>query len=284
MISLSNVSFRYGDRTPWALKDITLQAVNSLVILGPSGAGKSTLLRLIGGYLVPGEGSLTVDGEPPSRHPLAVREWIGYVPQENDLPRELTLREFLRELTLIDARGGTAEAIVGEIVERLNLEGATERRLKHFSGGMKRRALLASALIRPCRLLLIDEPTAGLDPDEQATILTTIHSLSESCQVVMTTQILQDALALPAKTILLKAGRMAIETSVPELAEAARGRVFAVQGSEELEPSQLWMPTAEGDRVRVLSESPSSRWSELSPTIEDGYLWLLREGGARRES
>ncbi len=115
-----------------------------------------------------------------------------------------------------------AKAISREIVERLHLDDAMDRRLKVFSGGMKRRALLAAALIRPCRLLLVDEPTAGLDPDEQATILTMIHSLSESCQVVMTTQILQDALALPAKTIVLKEGSIVAETTVAEMVEAAR--------------------------------------------------------------
>ena len=284
MIALNHVSFRYKKGADWGFQRLSFRIPSSASILGPSGAGKSTLLKLLAGYLTPRMGNISIWGVDPISHPLQARHRVAYVPQENQLPLELTLREYLTELAHLDGWGVQTRDKVMQTIAFVHLESAIKQRLKHFSGGMKRRALVAGALLRPCPVLLIDEPTAGLDPDEQATLLTLLRELSHTHQVVMATQVVTDALALPNQWLVLDQGQLVTDTTPQHLLDETLGHVFALQPQDVqtiLTTSRLWMPMADGHTVKVIGEQldlsgqPGNPVEPLAPTVEDAYLWLM---------
>lgn len=174
---------RYPGARHRDLREARLTAGPGLhVLLGPTGVGKTTLLRVLAGQLAPLTGEVTVDGTAVVEAPLAARRRLGYVPQDIGLPHELTLHEYLTELPALDgvaAHARNAAAAAARAATAVHLDSVLHRRLRHFSGGMQRRALLAQALSRQPRVLLADEPTAGLDPEEQVAVAALLRSVAQ---------------------------------------------------------------------------------------------------------
>lgn len=283
MLAIDNLTVAYpGSKRP-TLNHLGLVIDSSACILGPSGAGKSTLLNTLIGVVPAFRGSVWVEGVSILRRPFTARRLFAYMPQGNTLPRESTVAEYLTELARLDGYPPPKlNQAVEEILNLVHLTHAAQQRLKWLSGGMKRRAMLASALLRTTPWLLLDEPTLGLDPDEQASVRSLIRNLSQHRRVILATQVVEDARAIPNRTIILDRGRMVRETQWKFLADEARDHVFSVDWTDEaLAEAQIWAPQAGSNRIRVFSvQAPSILAEPLQPTAEDGYLWILSQSYA----
>ncbi len=251
-----------------------------LVLLGPTGAGKTTLLRVLAGQLPPQAGEVAVGGADAAAAPLLVRERIGYVPQEIGLPHELTLLEYLSELLAIDgvpraARGDRARAAAG----RVHLRADLHRRMRRFSGGMRRRALIAQALLRQPEVWLLDEPTSGLDPVERLTVLALLRELAEEACVIAATHFSSDAAGLPGHVAVLDEGHVVWAGATGAFLAAAAGHVWEVDGAAPVGPAWLAQPASQPGRVRVVGAGdalpPGCAGRPAEPTADDAYFATL---------
>lgn len=260
-----------------ALEGITLShSQGILTLLGPTGAGKSTLLKVLATYLLPEGGEVRIFGQDVRQEALNVRRHIGYVPQDIALPEDLTLEEYLVELALLDKPASEAFDRAYAAMVAVNLHPMAGQALKTLSGGMKRRALLAQALMRDLRLLLVDTPTAGLDPYEQMTILELLRTVAETTPVVAVTQVAEEIPALPGRLAVLYRGRLIWQGSSQALAELARGRLYELPWSFRDRVPGPTLPGAHpGVMLALADEAPHQVAKPVEPLPHHGYLYLM---------
>ena len=249
-------------------------------LLGPNGAGKTTLLRMIATVLAPDSGTLRVlDADPASAHGrLAIRRRLGYLPQEPGFYRGFKAFDFvdyvaiLKEMTDRSAR----HAEVRRVLDLVGMGDSMHKRIRALSGGMRRRVAIAQAFLGDPDLLVLDEPTAGLDPEQRLRFreLLTVHSGDRT--VLLSTHQTDDVAALCQRVIAVHAGAVRFDGTPAALAELARDRVWV---AEDRDPrAQLAWVTAEG-LVRHVGEPPGgAQFAE--PTVEDGYLLLTGRSAA----
>lgn len=277
MLAIDNLVVAYPEQSGFAIDHLGLVIDSSVSILGPSGAGKSSLLKALMN-LVPARGSVFLEGVPIMRRPLTARRLLAYMPQDNALPAELRLDEYLLELAGMDGYPrDRVRPAVDQLLQLTHLEKVARHRLRWLSGGMKRRALLAGALLRRTPWILLDEPTLGLDPMEQASIRALIHNLSRHRRVILVSPFVEDAAALPDRIIILRSGRVIAETTWAVLRQIAFGHVFSGNWDDRTEKAiQLWAPESGTNRTRLFLNTRDNPNREPIPvTAEDGYLWFL---------
>ena len=220
MIELSEVSKHYGSIA--ALSDVSFGIDSGVVgLLGPNGAGKSTVLRLVTGFLGPDQGSIRVMGANPLDH--ATRRLIGYLPEGAPLPPDSTVLEILEFAA--ECRGvarGQRKQVLRRITERLNLDPYLSRIADSLSKGQRRRVALACALIDHPPLLVLDEPTDGLDPNQRADVHALIRDLSASCIILISTHILEEAEQLCERALILSGGKLLMDGAPDEIARRSR--------------------------------------------------------------
>jgi ABC-type multidrug transport system ATPase subunit len=280
---------KHYKRKPWALREFSLQLGPGVIgLLGPNGAGKSTLMRILATVSKPTEGRVTWNGADTTDDPDAIRTILGYLPQDFGVYPNLTPVEFLGYLAA--AKGLTfahARKRIDELLALVNLSEVRSQPLGSFSGGMRQRVGIAQALLNDPRLVIVDEPTAGLDPEERARFRDLLTDLSGDRIVLLSTHIVSDVEAA-ATSIALIAGGQLIRHAAPEtLLRDVDGRVWeCVVGSDDVEGIRRdWLVTgtvrrADGVRVRIVSsEPPRPDARPLAPTLEDVYLEAI---GARR--
>lgn len=284
MIQLENVTVHFDGLPRPALDEVHLAlGPGSLAVLGPHGSGKSTLLGVIASRVAPTSGSARVEGVDVAADPLAVRALVGYVPQAVVVPGELTLSEYLLELARLDGLGAQARDRAEAAVAAVHLGDAADRRLGAFSGGMKRRALLAQALMKDPAVLVVETPTAGLDPYEQLMTLDLLRTLAEDRPVLLSTTVVDEVLALGGQVAVMDRGRLIRRLPARELALMARGLVWELPWSFRSRLDGLVFPGPRPDTVAVLADaSPHQVARPVEPTPEYGYLVLL--WNSRRES
>jgi ABC-2 type transport system ATP-binding protein len=281
-IEIDDVRRRFG-RTP-ALTGATFTAENGVTgLLGPNGAGKTTLLRILATVLAPDAGRVRLLGLDPgvAGERLAIRRRLGYMPQEPGFHRGFTSFEFLdyvailKELTERRARHDE----VRRVLELVDLSDRRGTRIRALSGGMRRRLALAQALIGDPDLLILDEPTAGLDPEQRLRFRELVSELGERRAVLLSTHQTEDIAALCPRVVVLHAGAILFQGAPSELVARARGRVW-LAADRPSGALAAWR-TADG-RLRVLGgEAADAGAAEpAEPTLEDGYLLLLAEAGA----
>jgi ABC-2 type transport system ATP-binding protein len=266
-----------------ALDDLTLTVPTGMFgLLGANGAGKTTLMRILAGLLRPSQGRVLVDdhdlGTAAGR--TAVKRLLGYLPQDLGVYPDLTAAEFLDYIALlkgIDSRAARRRR-VAELLEVVALADAAKRKLKGFSGGMRRRVGIAQALLNDPRLLIVDEPTAGLDPEERIRFRTLLARLAGDRTVLLSTHIVEDIAQTCRELAVLDKGKSLFRGTVAELTARAEGRVWSVLTSGP-EPAGgvvvSALPDAHGVRYRVVAPTlPSPDAEPLAPTLEDGYLAL----------
>jgi ABC-2 type transport system ATP-binding protein len=245
-------------------------------LLGPNGAGKTTLLRMLATVLAPDAGDLRLLGWDPRNADdrLAIRRRLGYMPQEPGFHRNFTAFEFVDYV-----------AILKEMVERrarhdevrrvLDLVGLTDvagRKIKHLSGGMRRRVALAQALLGDPDLLVLDEPTAGLDPAQRLRFREIVSERAEARTVILSTHQTEDVAALCPRVVVMDAGRTLFDGTPQELAGMAAGRVW--HAPDRAPDAHLSWRTGDG-RHRNIGPNPPARADLVEPTVEDGYLLLV---------
>ncbi len=280
---IDGVSKRY-ERDRWALRDVSLRMERGVLgLVGPNGAGKTTLLRMLATLLVPTEGALTWEGRDIVRHPGALRRTLGYVPQDFGVYPQLTAREFLRYIgELKGLRGAALHRRVDAVLDLTRLRDEADRRLRSFSGGMIRRVGIAQALLNEPRLLVLDEPTVGLDPAERGRFRETLAMLGDERVVVLSTHIISDIEAMATDLALLRQGRL-VWAGTPDglLGDAAEAvwtvNVPATEFERLRAACQISAAVRRGERVeaRVVSAwQPHPAAAPATPTMEEAYLFM----------
>jgi ABC-2 type transport system ATP-binding protein len=287
MIRVANLDKTYRGNVQ-ALRGVDLEIENGLFgLVGPNGAGKTTLMRILAGLLRPTAGSVEVLGHDvtTARGKQAVKATLGYLPQELGLYPSLTAREFLDYVAILkglaDRRARRRQ--IGELLELVGLAEAADRRLKTYSGGMKRRVGIAQALLGDPKLLIVDEPTSGLDPEERVRLRNLLAEMAGRRTVILSTHIVEDVSQSCTDLAVLSEGKVLYRGAPRELIARARGRVWRIVTAGAKPDSGLTVVSTRqldaGVAYRVLGE-PAARYEAepVEPSLEDGYIWLMRHG------
>ena len=289
-LRVEGVGYRYPNGHE-ALAGIDLALGPGILgLLGPNGAGKSTLMRILATLSRPGSGRITWNGTDIARQPDALRAELGYLPQDFGVYPALSAREFLAYLAAVKGLPlKVARERVDQCLALVGLSEAADRRLGGCSGGMRQRVGIAQALLNDPRLLIVDEPTVGLDPEERLRFRHLITDLAGQRLVILSTHIVSDieasatSLAVMARGhrlfhgepehLVAQARGHAWEWTVPETQLADARARFAISSS---------LRRADGIRLRLVSaQSPGQGATLVEPDLEDAYLWLLEQHGAR---
>jgi ABC-type multidrug transport system ATPase subunit len=284
-VLIAGLTKRYGRATP-ALDDIDLTIPTGMFgLLGPNGAGKTTLMRILAGILRPTSGTVWVGEHDATteRGRQAVKHVLGYLPQELGLYPDLTAREFLDYFGILKglAERDARQRRVDELLETVGLADVAGRKLKGFSGGMKRRVGIAQALLNDPRLLIVDEPTAGLDPEERIRFRNILARLAGDRTVILSTHIVEDVAQTCRNLAVLAGGQVLFAGTAADLVDAARGQVWTIEADEPIAmPGSTVMSTLNlGDTIqfRVVGDYHGNRQATPAiPTLEDGYVSLMQ--------
>lgn len=255
-------------------------------LLGPNGAGKTTLMRVLATLLQPTSGAAYVgDWKVDDRNQKwEIRAQLGYLPQEIQMYDNLSAREFLAFVAALkcvpaEERGRQ----VGKMLEVTGLSDAAGRKIRAYSGGMKRRLGVAQALIGNPKVLIVDEPTAGLDPQERVRFRNLLVELAQERLVLLSSHITEDIAQTCSRLAVLNHGQLRFHGSIQTLLQTTAGRVWefttvdqAVQEREDLQVVAI-THTEQGIHYRVLAEDkPIADAVPAFPTVEDAYLWLIQ--------
>ena len=273
----------------WALRDFSLTLGPGVVgLLGPNGAGKSTLMRILATITRPTEGQVTWDKKDIAQSPNGLRGVLGYLPQDFGIYPNLNAIEFLQYLAAAKGLDGkTARRRIDELLELVNLTEAAKRSLGGYSGGMKQRVGIAQALLNDPELLIVDEPTVGLDPEQRVRFRNLLSSLSGERIVILSTHIVSDVEATASDIAIINKGTLISHTSPEALLQNVQGKVWTwVVPSEELAAVNQQhivsgtISRADGIHVRaVADEAPTDGAESVVPTLEDAYLYRVAENG-----
>ena len=276
-----------------ALQGVSLDVPKGMFgLLGPNGAGKTTLMRVVAGLLEPTSGTVHFDGEDIVADPRRIRRQLGYLPQDFGFYPHLTGESMLRFLLVlkgVEAPQGV-KRLAAELLDRVNLSYAARRKVKGYSGGMRQRLGIAQALAGDPRLLVVDEPTAGLDPEERLRFYRLLAELAEDRTVLLSTHIVDDISVLCPRVAILYGGRFVADTTPAEARNRLAGTIYqgAVEKEDLAEIDRDYRVTQailiEGrNQVRIhLPEGPPPEGFEASePTLEDAYLLLAQAHGAQ---
>ena len=292
-LSIKNVSKTYSNNVE-ALKDVTLEVGNGMFgLLGPNGAGKSTLMRTIAGLQELDSGSITVGDIDVSKHKHELRKVLGYLPQEFGLYPKVNALELFDHLATM--KGITDSKERGELTKSLlsqtNLWKYRNRKLGTFSGGMKQRFGIAQALIGEPKLIIVDEPTAGLDPTERNRFHNLLSAIGENVIVILSTHIVEDVSDLCSKMAIIKDGKVKLVGEPLTLVKDLKAQVWTglvtkkdfknVKNDHQVISSKLSMGKVQ---IRVLSyQEPIDGFKQVDPEIEDLYFATINELGLKEK-
>lgn len=256
-------------------------------LLGPNGAGKSTLMSILATLLDPTKGTAIVDGHDVRRDKHAIRQILGYLPQDFGLYPHLTAFETLDYMALLCNMQDpeVRKRRINELLDRMHLSDARNRAVGGFSGGMRQRVGLAQALLNSPKLLIVDEPTAGLDPEERIRVRSMLAELGGERVILLSTHLIEDVEAVADRVAILHKGRLRYVGDVAGMLETVRGKIWQLDVTPEELPTLRgrYLETGllrEGGRIhiRIASEEVSgSGFRPVEPTLEDAYIWLMRE-------
>src|SRR5579885_1743788 len=288
-IQLEHLSKTYSGNVQ-AVRDVHLNIQPGLIgLLGPNGAGKTTLMRMLATLLTPTEGTARI-GNYDVRQAAdrrQIKRILGYLPQELGLYPNLSAYEFLDYMAILKGLydGKARKQPINELLETVGLADVARRKLKGFSGGMKRRVGLAQALLTDPQFLIVDEPTAGLDPEERIRIRTMLSELALARErvIILSTHIVEDVAQTCRRLVVLHQGRLRFDGTPEELASVAEGRAWQITTSgarpEHLTVAAI-LPRDGAIEYRVVGQPrPEDHARAIQPTLEDGYLCLMAEIG-----
>jgi ABC-type multidrug transport system ATPase subunit len=255
-----------------------------LGLLGPNGAGKSTLLRILATIARPTAGRAVWNGVDLARAPDQLRRVLGYLPQDFGVYPNLTAEEFLHYLAAMRGiSAASARPRIDGLLDLVNLAAVRRRPLGGFSGGMRQRVGIAQALLNDPQVLIVDEPTGGLDPEERVRFRNLLSDLSGERIVILSTHIVADVEATATRIALIGDGRLIRDAAPEELLRETAGKVWEVvipaaelTAFRERHRVSGTLRRSDGVQVRVVSEaSPWDGARPVAPTLEDAYLWFM---------
>lgn len=283
---IEQVSKQYAPQR-WALQDLGLELGAGVVgLLGPNGAGKSTLMRILATVTKPTSGRVLWEGIDITRRPEALRPQLGYLPQDFGVYPHLSAIEMLNYMAAVKGLArGPARARVDWLLQLVNLTQAAKRPLGTYSGGMRQRVGIAVALLNDPRLLIMDEPSVGLDPEERVGLRNLLSGLASERLVLLSTHVVSDIESVASDLVLIANGRLLLHAPPEELLRRTAGKVWEwqVPAGQLADLRKRYVVgsaihSAEGVRVRVVSaEKPVTGATAVPASLEDAYLHLAAE-------
>ena len=274
LISLRGVSRSFGATQALADVDLDLHA-GVIGLLGPNGAGKTTLLRLLATALPPSRGKVRVLGRDVEMlaERTEIRRRLGYLPQEVGFPRGFTAFAFVDYIALLKewADPAARHAEVRRVLDQVGLSDAATKRIRAMSGGQRRRVALAQALLGSPPVLILDEPTTGVDPEQRVTLRTVLAELARTSIVVLSTHQTEDVAALCERVVVLDRGRVRYDGAVTDLVDRAAGRVWL---ADQPDPAATVSWRTGTGRYRNVAAQARDDVEHVEPSLEDAYLLL----------
>lgn len=282
-LEISNITMRYGSFTALDNVSVMLNSGGLTGLIGSNGAGKSTLLKIIATLLKPKSGEILLDGVNILKKPNAMRRVLGYLPQEVAVYPNLSAWEFLSYMAAVKGLpSGKAKEQISSLMSILHLSDVGKKQLSDFSGGMKQRVGIACALLGDPKVIIADEPTTGLDPQERVTLRNLLSELAESRIVILSTHIVSDVEAAASSLIVLKKGKMLFHGASDKLISLADGHVWEYtvgdmsQIPDSLAASSI-VQGANGISVKsVGAVKPTENARPALPSLEDACLYAMR--------
>ena len=288
-LEIKNISKTYKKGTVKALDNFSVTLTSGVYgLLGPNGAGKSTLMNIITDNLNSDSGKVLYDGEDIKKLGKDYRSVLGYMPQQQGLYDDFTLNRFLWYMSALKGlKKKEAKEKITSLLKTVNLTNSAHKKLGGFSGGMKQRALIAQALLNDPKILILDEPTAGLDPKERIRIRNFVSEIAEDKIVLISTHVVSDIEFIAKEIVLLKQGKLVSHDTCSNLVSEIENKVVEVEiNREELKYFQNNYRVSNlyhnDDKiiVRLVTNNPPKdhKSTIVKPTLEDLYLYVFEQG------
>lgn len=288
-IVIQQVGKRYKGNV-WGLRNFSLTLKPGVLgLLGPNGAGKTTLMNMLATVTTPTEGTITWNGVDVAKDPNGLRRVLGYLPQDFGVYPNLTAQEFLIYMAAIKGiDSAVAKKRIEELLTLVDLIHVRNRPVGGFSGGMRQRVGVVQALLNDPVLLIVDEPTVGLDPESRVQFRNLLSDLSGERIVLLSTHIVSDVEATATDIVMIKSGRLLAHASPEQMLRDAEGKVWeCIVHSDQLPEFRkrhlisTTLRRSDGVHVRVVANTqPSEATKPLAPSLEDAYLYELSRNGA----
>lgn len=291
-IVINNLSKNYGKKS--ALKNVSVTIHSGMYgLLGRNGAGKTSLMRILATLSVPSSGEISMNGIP-IKETTKIREIVGYLPQDFSFYRNMSVYGAMDYLGLLsNIPDKVRKERISALLEQVNLKENVRTKVKALSGGMKRRLGIAQALLHNPQILIVDEPTAGLDPEERIRFRNLLSEFAEDRIVILSTHISSDVESSCENIGVLDNGRMIWSGGTEELVKQAEGKVYLISAAKKKDKliKEKYtvlniIASGSGTQYRVLSDTPPEEKHILQdPILEDGYMYLLSQtdGGINNE-
>ena len=291
-IVINNLSKNYGKKS--ALENVSVTIHSGMYgLLGRNGAGKTSLMRILATLSVPSSGEISMNGIP-IKETAKIREIVGYLPQDFSFYRNMSVYGAMDYLGLLsNIPDKVRKERISALLEQVNLKENMRTKVKALSGGMKRRLGIAQALLHNPQILIVDEPTAGLDPEERIRFRNLLSEFAEDRIVILSTHISSDVESSCENIGVLDNGRMIWSGGTEELVKQSEGKVYLISAAKKKDKliKEKYtvlniIASGSGTQYRVLSDTPPEEKHILQdPTLEDGYMYLLSQtdGGINNE-
>lgn len=286
-IQINNLKKNYGKKT--ALDNVNLTIEQGMFgLLGPNGAGKTTLMKILTTLLMPTQGHVKICGTELTNK-KEIRKLIGYLPQDFSMYSNMTAYEALDYLATLSGISRAARKLkVPELLEKVNLSDSSKVKVKAMSGGMKRRLGIAQALIHDPKVVIVDEPTAGLDPEERVRFRNLLSEIAQEKIVILSTHIVGDVEATCEKIAILNNGRISFNGTLNELLKEVEGKVYSLDvpsfDVKRLQDEYLVTGIIGSGGIStikiVADEKPFEEAKLCKAGVEDAYLYLMRQEAA----
>lgn len=285
---IKNISKEFKDKIAVDKFSVTLSS-GIYGLLGPNGSGKTTLMRILADVSSASSGDILVNGESKNKLGAEYRDLIGYVPQNIGFYKNFTAEKFLYYVAALKGVDKNIEkSKIDELLKFVNLEQDRKRRIGKFSGGMKQRLGIAQALLNDPKILILDEPTAGLDPNERIRFKNLIAQLSKGKIVILSTHIVSDIEFIANEVLVMKDGKLVEKSSLEEILDTVRGKVYTLSVNEcdldEVENKfkiSSMIRNNSGINVRVVGDKKPNinkfEYIEEEPNLEDVFLYYFNE-------
>ena len=280
-INIQTVGMTYPNGKQ-ALKGLSLDLRSpSLVgLLGPNGAGKSTLMKLLVAALLPTTGSILVDGQPLTRVERQLKARLGYLPQDFGLFDELTVEQFLDYMAALKGLRGS-RAVIRQVIRSVNLEEKARAKIRTLSGGQRQRVGIAQALLGDPELLILDEPTVGLYPEERIHFRNLFSQAAQDRLVLLSTHIIEDIQSVCGQLVVINRGQVLFSGTPEALIQTATGHVGIFWEKDAAQENGLHITarvnTGQGVRCRAVADVLPPFAQPSDPTLEDAYLYLISQ-------
>lgn len=281
MLSVENVTKKYGNFT--ALEDISITFEKGVYgLLAPNGAGKTTLIKMLTTLLFPTEGCIHWEGQDIFSLGGDYRGLVGYLPQEFGYYKNYSPRAFMQYMAALQCLDKkTASVRIDELLDLVGLTDVKNKKMRQFSGGMLQRVGIAQAMLNDPRILILDEPTAGLDPKERVRFRNLIHSLSQDRIVILSTHIVSDIETIAGQIVMIRDHKLYACDSPANICQILTGRVYAVPADTPLGEADYPLSEYQGEHgtmLRVVSDMSPAGAALVMPNLEDAFLYIYREG------